>query len=117
MQNTYASRLSSRTSQWAGRGVQFGDRHHQHARKLNFLYQALEFGELDAARLLFVDLVNFEPAVANEPCMSQLGAELQSSNLKRAMHFAQELKAKASPMLRGAAAQSFLQGPSKLAVA
>ena len=115
MQNTYASRLSSRTSQWAGRGVQFGDRHHQHARKLNFLYQALEFGELDAARLLFVDLVNFEPTVAKDPCLSQLGAELQSSNLKRAMHFAQELKAKGIPVPSGARAQSLSQGPSRLA--
>ena len=52
----------------------------------------MKAGELDAARLAFTALVNFDPTVSADPYLNKLGAALQSSNLYAAQHFGLELK-------------------------
>jgi hypothetical protein len=62
------------------------------SQKLQVLLQALKAGELDAARLAFTALINFNPSISGNPCLNKIGSALQSSNLYAAQHFGLELQ-------------------------
>lgn len=75
------------------------DRSDRQDQKLLSLLEALDQGELDAARQAFVALVHFVPAAENDPTLGNIGAALQSSNLNAARYLAKSLSAPERPIL------------------
>ena len=92
MDTSFSLRIDGNVRQWGGNNSPQGDRHNRRRQKLQALLQALKAGELDAARLAFTVLINFDPSVSSDPYLNKLGAALQSSNLYAAQHFGLELQ-------------------------
>ena len=92
MDTSFALRIDGNAWQWGGNNSPQGDRQNRHRQKLQALLQSLKAGDLDAARLAFTTLVNFDPSVSADPNLSKIGAALQSSNLYAAQHFGQEIQ-------------------------
>ena len=94
MDTSVSLRISDNSRQWGGNNSPQGDRQNRRKQKLEALLQSIHAGELDIARQAFIALVNFDPSVSADPCLSKIGAALQSSNLYAAKHFAQELQSR-----------------------
>jgi hypothetical protein len=92
MDTSFALRIDATGKQWGGKHSPQGDKHSRRRQKLMVLLECLKAGELDAARLAFTALVNFDPTVSFDPYLSKLGAALQSSNLYAAQHFGLEIQ-------------------------
>ncbi len=92
MDTSIGLRIDGNAWQWGGNNSPQGDRQNRHRQKLQALLQSLKAGDLDAARLAFTTLVNFDPSVSADPNLSKIGAALQSSNLYAAQHFGQEIR-------------------------
>jgi hypothetical protein len=76
-----------------------GNHRERQEQKLLALLEALEQGDLDAARQAFVALVHFVPSAENDPTVGKIGAALQSSNLHSARYFAKSLSTPERPIL------------------
>ena len=92
MDTSFALRIDANGKHWGGNNSPQGDKQQRRRQKLQALLQSLKAGELDAARLAFTALINFDPSVSSDPYLSKLGAALQSSNLYAAQHFGLELQ-------------------------
>ena len=92
MDTSFALRIDANGKHWGGNNSPQGDKQQRRRQKLQALLQSLKAGELDAARLAFTALVNFDPTVSSDPYLNKLGAALQSSNLYAAQHFGFELQ-------------------------
>ena len=92
MDTSFALRIDANGKHWGGNNSPQGDKQQRRRQKLQALLQSLKAGELDAARLAFTALVNFDPTVSSDPYLSKLGAALQSSNLYAAQHYALEIQ-------------------------
>ena len=92
MDTSFALRIDANGKHWGGNNSPQGDKQQRRRQKLQALLQSLKAGELDAARLAFTALVNFDPTVSSDPYLNKLGAALQSSNLYAAQHFGLELQ-------------------------
>ena len=92
MDTSTALRIDANAGQWGGNHSPQGDSQNRRRQKLQALLLSLKGGELDASRQAFTALVNFDPAVSADPCLSKIGAALQSSNLYAAQHFGQEIQ-------------------------
>ena len=101
MDTSVSLRINDNARQWGGTNSSQGDRQNRRKQKLEALLQSISVGDLDSARQAFIGLVNFDLSVSADPCLSKIGAALQSSNLYAAKHFAQEL------LNRGGLLQSF----------
>ena len=91
MDTSFSLRIDGNVRQWGGNNSPQGDRHNRRRQKLQALLQALKAGELDAARLAFTALINFDPSVSSDPYLHKIGSALQSSNLYAAQQFGLEL--------------------------
>ena len=91
MDRSFSLRIDGNFRQWGGNNSPQGDRHNRRRQKLQVLLQALKAGELDAARLAFTALINFDPSVSSDPYLHKIGSALQSSNLYAAQQFGLEL--------------------------
>jgi hypothetical protein len=91
MDTSFSLRIDGNVRQWGGNNSPQGDRHNRRRQKLQALLQALKAGELDAARLAFTVLINFDPSVSSDPYLHKIGSALQSSNLYAAQQFGLEL--------------------------
>ena len=94
MDTSFSLRIDGNVRQWGGNNSPQGDRHNRRRQKLQVLLQALRAGELDAARLAFTALINFDPSVSSDPYLHKIGSALQSSNLYAAQHFGLELQSR-----------------------
>lgn len=92
MDTSFALRIDANSKHWGGNNSQQGDKQQRRRQKLQALLQSLKAGELDAARLAFTALVNFDPTVSSDLYLNKLGAALQSSNLYAPQHFGLELQ-------------------------
>jgi hypothetical protein len=92
MDTSFSLRIDGNAKQWGGNNSPQGDRQNRRRQKLQALLQALKVGELDAARLAFTALINFDPSVSSDPYLHKIGSALQSSNLYAAQHFGLELQ-------------------------
>ena len=92
MDTSFALRIDANGKHWGGNNSPQGDKQQRRRQKLQALLQSLKAGVLDAARLAFTALVNFDPTVSADPYLNKLGAALQSSNLYAAQHFGLELQ-------------------------
>ena len=92
MDTSFSLRIDGNAKQWGGNNSPQSDRHNRRRQKLQALLQALKAGELDAARLAFTALINFDPSVSSDPYLHKIGSALQSSNLYAARHFGLELQ-------------------------
>ena len=92
MDTSFALRIDANGKHWGGNNSPQGDKQQRRRQKLQALLQSLKAGELDAARLAFTALVNFDPTVSSDPYLNKLGAALQSSNLYAAQHFGLEFQ-------------------------
>ena len=92
MDTSFALRIDANGKHWGGNNSPQGDKQQRRRQKLQALLQSLKAGELDAARLAFTALVDFDPTVSSDPYLNKLGAALQSSNLYAALHFGLELQ-------------------------
>jgi hypothetical protein len=94
MDTSISLRINDNSRQWGGNNSPPGDRQSRRKQKLEALLQSIHLGDLETARQAFIALVNFDPSVSADPCLSKIGAALQSSNLYAAKHFAQELQSR-----------------------
>jgi hypothetical protein len=94
MDTSFSLRIDGNAKQWGGNNSPQGDRQNRRRQKLQALLQALKAGELDAARLAFTALINFDPSVSFDPYLHKIGSALQSSNLYAAQHFGLELQSR-----------------------
>jgi hypothetical protein len=94
MDTSFSLRIDANAKQWGGNNSPQGDRQNRRRQKLQALLQALKAGELDAARLAFTALINFDPSVSFDPYLHKIGSALQSSNLYAAQHFGLELQSR-----------------------
>jgi hypothetical protein len=92
MDTSFSLRIDANARQWGGNHSPQDDRQNRRRQKLQALHQALKAGELDAARLAFTALINFDPSVSSDPYLHKIGSALQSSNLYAAQHFGLELQ-------------------------
>jgi hypothetical protein len=92
MDTSFALRIDANGKHWGGNNSPQGDKQHRRRQKLQALLQSLKAGELDAARLAFTALINFDPSMSVDPCLNKIGSALQSSNLYAAQHFGLELQ-------------------------
>jgi hypothetical protein len=92
MDTSFALRIDANGKHWGGNNSPQGDKQQRRRQKLQALLQSLKAGDLDAARLAFTSLINFDPTVSADPYLNKLGAALQSSNLYAAQHFGLELQ-------------------------
>ena len=92
MDTSFALRIDANRKRWDGNSSPQGDKQQRRRQKLQALLQSLKAGELDAARLAFTALVNFDPTVSADPYLTKLGAALQSSNVYAAQHVGLELQ-------------------------
>jgi Tfp pilus assembly protein PilF len=67
MDTSFSLRIDGNARQWSGNNSPQGDRHNRRRQKLQALLQALKAGELDAARMAFNALINFDPSVSSDP--------------------------------------------------
>ena len=112
MDTSFSLRIDGNVRQWGGNNSPQGDRHNRRRQKLQALLQALKAGELDAARLAFTVLINFDPSVSSDPYLHKIGAALQSSNLYAAQHLGFELQNRGG-QLQSHASVSHTQPSSK----
>ena len=91
MDTSFALRIDANGKHWGGNSSPQGDKEQRRRQKLQVLLQNLKAGELDAARLAFTALVNFDPTVSSDPYLHKIGSALHSSNLHAAQHFGLEL--------------------------
>jgi len=91
MDTSFSLRIDGNVKQWGGNNSPQGDRHNRRRQKLQILLQALKAGELDAARLAFTALINFDPSVSSDPYLHKIGSALQGCNLYAAQQFGLEL--------------------------
>ncbi len=91
MDTSFTLRIDANGKRWDGNSSPQGDKQQRRRQKLQALLLSLKAGELDAARLAFTALINFDPTVSADPYLNKLGAALQSSNLYAAQHFGLEL--------------------------
>ncbi len=103
MDTSFLLRIDGKAKQWGGNNSPQGDRHNRRRQKLQALLQALKAGELDAARLAFTALINFDPSVSSDPYLHKIGSALQSSNLYAAQHFGLELQSRGGQLQSNAA--------------
>ena len=68
------------------------DRRPRRGQWLTHLIEALESGDMDAARVPFSSLAQADPPLTQHALLARIGAALQSSNLYAAQHFARELR-------------------------
>jgi len=94
MDTSFSLRIDANARQWGGNNSPQGDRQNRRRHKLQALLQALKAGELDAARLAFASLMNFDPSISADPCISKISSALQSGNLYAAQHFGLELQSR-----------------------
>ena len=92
MDTSFSLRIDGNAKQWGGNNSPQGDRQNRRRQKLQALLQALKAGEMDAARLAFTALINFDPSISSDPYLHKIGSALQSSNLYAAQHFGLELQ-------------------------
>ena len=92
MDTSFALRIDANGKHWGGNNSPQGDKQQRRRQKLQTLLQCLKEGELDAARLAFSALINFDPSISGDPCLNKIGSALQSSNLYTAQHFGLELQ-------------------------
>ena len=92
MDTSFTLRIDANGKRWDGNSSPQGDKQQRRRQKLQILLQTLKAGDLDAARLAFIALINFDPTVSADPYLNKLGAALQSSNLYAAQHFGFELQ-------------------------
>jgi len=92
MDTSFAHRIDANGKHWGGNNSPQGDKQQRRRQKLQALLQSLKAGELDAARLAFTALINFDPSISGDPCLNKIGSALQSSNLYAAQHFGLELQ-------------------------
>jgi len=92
MDTSFALRFDANRKRWDGNSSPQGDKQQRRRQKLQALLQTLKAGDLDAARLAFTALINFDPTVSADPYLNKLGAALQSSNVYAAQHVGLELQ-------------------------
>jgi hypothetical protein len=92
MEHSFNMRIDGGQRQWGGNNSPQGDKKQRRQQKLNALFDSLNAGDIESARLAFVALINFDATISGDPNLSKIGAALQSCNLYAAQHFATELK-------------------------
>jgi len=102
MNASFAFRIDTNGKHWGGNNSPQGDKQQRRRQKLQDLLQSLKAGDLDAARLAFTALINFDPSIAGDPWLNKIGSALQSSNLNAAQHYGLELRS------RGLQPQSYI---------
>ena len=92
MDHMFGLRIEGLSGQGSGHAMDVPPRRHRRAHWLIDLVDALERGDLDAARLQFTGLVHEDPALSNHPLLHRIGNALQSSNARMAKQLAHELR-------------------------
>ena len=67
MDTSFALRIDANGKHWGANNSPQGDKQQRRRQKLQALLQSLKAGELDAARLAFTALVNFDLTVSSDP--------------------------------------------------
>ncbi len=101
MDTSFSLRIDGNVRQWGGNNSPQGDRHNRRRQKLQALLESLKAGELDAARLAFTALVNFDPTASAKQKSALRALFLFVSTVKLIQGQVSELVADANGVLRG----------------
>lgn len=70
MDTSFTLRIDANGKRWDGNSSPQGDKQQRRRQKLQALLQTLKAGDLDAARLAFTALINFDPTVSADQALS-----------------------------------------------
>ncbi len=105
MNNANMMRVISRSESYAGNGNSHQDKRQQHRQKVLALFEAINSGNLDAARHAFQALVNFDASTLVDAQFVRLSKFLQAGSIYLAQQLVKEIKSNLANTASQAAAQ------------
>ncbi len=92
METANMMRVNARSGNFAGNGGASHDKQQQHRQKVLALFEAINSGNLDAARHALQALVNFDATTMANPQFARLGKFLEVGSIYLAQQLAKEIK-------------------------
>lgn len=92
METANMMRVNARSGNFAGNGSAFHDKQQQHRQKVLALFEAINSGNLDAARHAFQALVNFDATTIADPQFARLVKFLEAGSIYLAQQLVKEIK-------------------------
>ena len=92
MKTANMMRVNARSGNFAGNGSAFHDKQQQHRQKVLALFEAINSGNLDAARHAFQALVNFDATTIADPQFARLAKFLEAGSIYLAQQLVKEIK-------------------------
>lgn len=105
MHNANMMRVNSRSESYDGNGNFPQDKRQQHRQKVLALFEAIDSGNLDAARHAFQALVNFDASTLADAQFVRLSKFLQAGSIYLAQQLVKEIKSNFANTASQAAAQ------------
>ena len=106
METTSTMRVSAHPGSYGGHGSTPQDRQQQRRQKILALFEAVEHGHLDAAKLALKVLMNFDHALTTDAQFVRLSKALEAGGVYLAQQIVRDIKAKfinATPLAAHAA--------------
>jgi hypothetical protein len=106
METANMMRISPHLGSYGGHGSTPQDRQQQRRQKILALFEAVEYGHLDAAKLAFKVLMNFDHALTTDAQFVRLSKALDVGGVYLAQQIVRDIKAKlinATPLAAHAA--------------
>lgn len=94
METANTMRVNAYAGSYGGHGGSTQDRQHQRRQKIAALLDALTQGNLEAAKLAFKVLANFDRALTAEPLFVRLSKFLEAGSVYLAQQVARDIKAR-----------------------
>ena len=92
METANMMRVNARSGSYAGHGGASQDKQQQHRQKVLALFEAINSGNLDAARHAFQALVNFDATTIANPQFARLAKFLEAGSIYLAQQWAHDFK-------------------------
>ncbi len=87
-------RVNARSGGYAGQGGAPHDRQQMRRQKILALFEAVESGNLDAAKVAFKVLINFDRALLSETAFARLSQTLEAGSVYVAQQIVRDMKIK-----------------------
>ena len=87
-------RVNARSGGYAGQGGTPHDRQHMRRQKLLALFEAVESGNLEAAKIAFKVLINFDRSILSETAFARLSQTLEAGSVYVAQQIVRDMKIK-----------------------
>ena len=94
METANLMRVNAHSGSYGGQSSLSQDRQQQRRQKVWALFEAVESGNLDASKLAFKALVNFDRSLANDAHFSRLSKAIESGSVYVSQQIVREIKTK-----------------------